>query len=174
MQELSQKLSELVQGGLFPNPITFIVQIISTIILFILLKKLVWKPMREFLDKRSAVIVDELDSAKRAREEAERIKLEYESKLSQAKKDALEMLDNAREQAELIKEEIINDAHKEAEYIINNANKQIEIERNKAEQELKTEIVDIAFSAMEKVLSENMDSSKNRELIDKFINEIGE
>ncbi len=174
MDELSKKLADLVEGGLFPNAITFITQVVSTLILFYFLKKLVWKPMEEFMAKRSSIIVNELESAKKARLEAEEMKLAYESEIKNAKNEALEILENARIQANQTKEQIISDAQREAEYKLELANKQIASERAKVEKELKSHVVDIAFSAAEKVLSEKIDDGKNRQLIDKFINEIGE
>ncbi|QVK17783.1 F0F1 ATP synthase subunit B [Mycoplasmatota bacterium] len=174
MGELSEKLSDLVRGGLYPNPITFLTQVIATLILFYLLKRWVWKPMREFLAKRSDVIVGELESAKQARIEAEKLKEEYTTDLNNAKDEAGRIIENARIQALETKEMMISEAEKEASYKLEKAKKDIEQERLKAEAELKTELIDIAFSAAEKLVDENIDDKKNRKLIDKFITEIGE
>lgn len=173
MGELSSKLSQLVEGGLYPNIITFLTQLIATVILFCFLKKWVWKPMQEYLAKRSNVIVDELESARLAKEEAFRMKEEYESELKQAKDEAKTIIMNAQEQAKLRREEIIAQAEKEAAYIIEMANKQIEQEKANVEKELKSQVVDLAFLAAEKILTENLDQDKNRHLIDKFLNEVG-
>jgi len=173
-KDIGEILRELVQGGLYPNPITFLTQVISTIILLYFLKRLVWKPMREFLKKRSDVIVGELEGAKKARLEAEAMKEEYLTDLKNAKNEAGSILDNARLQALETKEMIIAQAEKEAAYKFEKAEIQIEQERAKAEVELKGKLIEIAFSAAEKLVNENIDNQKNRTLIDKFINEVGE
>jgi len=173
MNELSNKLSQLVEGGLYPNIITFITQLIATVILFYFLKKWVWKPMQEYLAKRSDVIIDELESARMAREEAFRMKDEYEAELKQAKEEAKTILINTEEQAKARREEIIAQAEQEAAYIIEMTNKQIEQEKANVEKELKSQVVDLAFLAAEKILTENIDQDKNRNLIDKFLNEVG-
>ncbi len=172
--DISKRLSDLVQGGLFPNIITFLTQIISTLILFYFLKRLVWKPMQEFLAKRSDAIVGELEGAKKAHLEAESMKLKYENDLKSAQDKAGMILENARVQALETKEGIISEAQREAEYKIEKANKQILLEKSKVEQELKNQAIDIAFSAAEKLVNENIDDDKNRRLIDKFITEVGE
>jgi len=50
----------------------------------------------------------------------------------------------------------------------------MEKERTSMEAQLKNQLVDIAFSAAEKIVQDNFDNNKNRQLIDKFINEVGE
>ncbi len=172
LKELSEKLSNLVQGGLYPNLITFLTQIISTLILLYFLKRLVWKPMREFLAKRSEEIVGELEGARQARLDVEKMKEEYTSDLHNAKVEAGKIIDNARSQALDTKQEIIAEAEKVAAYKLDKAEKEIDLERSKIEKELKSHLIDIAFSAAEKLVNENIDDNKNRELIDKFIKEV--
>lgn len=172
MDLLRAKLGDLVTGGLFPNYITFITQILSTIILFLFLKNLVWEPMREFLAKRSNVIVGELESAKQARLEAEQMREEYVADLKHAKAEAANILENARKQALELKQQIVSEAEKEASYKLEKADKDINAERSRIEQELKSHVIDIAFSAAEKLVNENINDSKNRQLIDKFIKEV--
>jgi len=101
------------------------------------------------------------------------MKEEYESELKQAKDEAKTIIINAEEQAKARREEIIAQAEKEAAYIIEMANKQIEQEKANVEKELKSQVVDLAFLAAEKILTENLDQDKNRHLIDKFLNEVG-
>lgn len=174
LNEISQKLSDLVQNGLYPNLITFLTQIISTLILFLFLKRLVWQPMRDFLAQRSEVIVGELEGAKQARLDAEKLKEEYTADLKHAKDEAGKIVENARQRALETKENIISEAEREAQYKLEKAKKDIEQERSKAEEELKSQIIDIALSAAEKLVDENIDEMKNRKLIDKFIKEVGE
>lgn len=169
----SDTIKQIVDNGLIPNPITLIAQLLATFILFMVIKHWVWKPMTELLYKRQEVIVDELESAKRAREDADTLKLEYEEDLKKAKLNANEILEKAKVQALKQKEQIIFDAEKEVLYKLEKAEKDIELERSKAQAELKSEFVDIAFYAAEKLVNENIDKDKNKKLIDKFIEEVG-
>jgi|SRR5690554_196014 len=171
---MGDALRDIVNNGLLPNPITFIAQLISTFILFYFLKSKVWKPMQKFLAKRKEVIVGELESARNLNEEAKKNKELSEHDLIRVKEEALQVIENARSQAMYIREEIIKEAEKEAAYILEKAEKSIAQDKAKLESELKTQLVDIALIAAEKLVSENIDDSKNRQLIDKFINEVGE
>lgn len=171
---MKEVLDEIVKSGLFPNPITFIAQLISTFILFYFLKSKVWKPMQNLLEKRRETIVGELESAKALNEEAKKNKELSETELQNAKAEAISMIDNARVQALDVRDSIIKEAEEEAQYILEKAEKALEQERFKLEKELKGQVIDIAFIAAEKIVNDNIDESKNRELIDKFINEIGD
>jgi len=167
-------INDLVKSGLFPNPITLLAQLLATLFLFYILKNWIWIPMNEFLQKRQEVIIDELESARSAREQAENIHEEYKENLKNAKIEANYILENARIQGLETKDDIINKAEKEAAYKIEKAEKEIETERAKIEAELKAHVVEIALTAAEKLVKEVLDNKKNRQLIDQFIEEVGE
>lgn len=171
---MKELLEHIVQSGLLPNPITFVAQLISTVILFYLLKRLVWKPMQNFLDERKEVIVGELESAKASNEEAQRNKDETVKQLNEAKQQALNIVDAAKSQAVESKEIIIKEAEKEALYKLEKAEKEIEQDRRKAEKEIKARAIELAFVAAEKLINENVDNQKNQKMIEQFIDEVGE
>ncbi len=168
------KINDLVQSGLMPNPITLIAQLLATFIIFLAFKHWVWKPMNELISKRQSVIIDELESARQAKEEAASLRNEYEVNLEEAKIEANKIIDTAKSQALETKEQMIDEAEKEAAYKLEKAEKEIALERKKMQEELRAHLVDIAFSAAEKLVNENIDDDKNRKLIDQFIEEVGE
>ena len=59
-----------VQGALFPNILTIITQLVSTLIIFLAVKKFLWKPVKNILAKRSEKMQESLDSAFKQNEEA--------------------------------------------------------------------------------------------------------
>jgi F-type H+-transporting ATPase subunit b len=172
ISELGKMIEHLVKSGLIPNPITFSAQIIATIILFLVLKRFVWQPINEYLEKRQDLIVDELESATAAKNEAENMKQEYAADLKNAKDEANKIIENSRMQAKEEKDKILSSAEKEAAYKIKKAEQEIETNKAKVEAELKSQVVDIALMAAEKIVNKNIDNNQNRELIDKFIDEV--
>jgi F-type H+-transporting ATPase subunit b len=171
---MSDTLRQIVESGLLPNGITFLAQLISTLILFFGLKRFVWGPMQELLEKRKDVIVGELESAKSAREEAQELKDKYAVELNTAKEEANKIVENAKSHALESKQMIISEAEKEAAYKREKAEKDIQQERNSLEKEIKAQAIEIAFAAAEKLVNENMDDLKNRQMVEKFIEEVGE
>lgn len=170
---MAETLRQLIDNGVIPNPVSFVAQIISTIILFLFLKKLVWKPMQEFLEKRRQVIVGELESAKALNEEAQVKKEQIDSELANVKVEATRILENAKRQAELTKENIIEAAKNEASYLKEQAEKEIIKERLHAQAQLKEQAVEIGFAVAEKLIQKNLQNEYNQQMIENLIKEEG-
>ncbi|WP_427337917.1 F0F1 ATP synthase subunit B [Caloranaerobacter sp. DY30410] len=157
-----------------PELSSLVMQIIATIVLFLVLRHFLFKPVTEFLNARKEKIASDLLAANKNKEEAQNLKREYEMKIEASKKEAQEIIEAARRRGEEVREEIIKEAKKEAEAIIEKARKEIEREREKAVEELKEEVVTIAMLAASKVIDKNLDAKAHKEIINKFINEVGE
>lgn len=146
----------------------------NLLILYLIMKKIFFKPVRKMMLDRETEIKELYDGAEKTQSEADAMKLEYETKLENAKNEANEIVKSASHRAALKSEEIINDAHKEAASIIERADKQIEADKKTAENELKDELSGMAVSIAGKVLEEEIDPDKHKTLIDRFIDEMGE
>ena len=138
-------------------------QIINTVILFIVLKKILFKPVLNIIDSREE-----------AKNEGLALKAEYEQKLAVAKKEGQEIIKQATLRAEQKSDEIISTAKEEASNLKDRASKDIAQEREKVMNELKNDISSIAILAASKVIEEDIDQSKHEEMINKFIEEVGE
>lgn len=171
---LQDALNEVVKSSLFPNPWTFAAQIISTIILFLFLKSKVWKPMQEFLKKRSDVIIDELESARILNEEAQQNKEKLDKELDEIRIQTAQMMEEAKQQALNTKEVMIKAAEEEALYVKQKAEKDIARDRERAEANIKEQAVELAFAAAEKLIQKNLNTENNKKMIDDFIHELGE
>ena len=146
----------------------------NLLILYLIMKKIFFKPVRKMMLDRETEIKELYDGVEKTQSEADAMKLEYETKLENAKNEANEIVKSASHRAALKSEEIINDAHKEAASIIERADKQIEADKKTAENELKDELSGMAVSIAGKVLEEEIDPDKHKVLIDRFIDEMGE
>lgn len=105
------------------------------------------------IDARAARISDELNEAKRLREEAQALLASYKAKEAQAKKDAEDIVAQAKSEAELLKSEA---ARKLAEFV-DRRTKQAELKIQQAEQQATSDVrsaaADLAILAAGKVLS---------------------
>ncbi len=152
----------------------FIFQLINTFLLFIILKKLLFKPVLGIIEAREKDIRENLAQGEKAKNEGTSFKKEYESKLSTAKEQGQEIVKQATLRAEQKESEIISTAKQEANSIKEKASKDVEQERKKVMNEIKNDISDIALLAASKVIEKDIDKSKHKELIDNFIKEVGE
>lgn len=146
----------------------------NMLITFLILKKLLFKPVKKMIDDRQKEIADQYAEAERRRQEAEQAKLAYDQEIAQAKQKRDEIVREAAELAHRQERDILNAAREEAKAITAKAHSDISQERRKVFNEMKTEISDIAIEIAEKVTEKEIDSDKHRELINSFIDQIGE
>lgn len=144
---------------------------INLILLLILMKIFLFKPIRKMMEKRTQMVQDELDSAKKTREEAEQLREQYDNELGSAKDEAQKIIDKAHEDAETERAAIIKRSQEEAERIVADAGKTIENERKRVLAQAQTHIADLAVEAASRIIGENVDDEKNRRLVDKFLEE---
>ena len=149
-------------------------QIVNTIILFIVLRKILFKPVLNIIDSRENAIKEDIATGEKAKNEGLALKAEYEKKLSTAKSEGQEIIKQATIRAEQKSEEIISNAKEEANILKDRANKDIAQEKEKVMNELKNDISSIAILAASKVIEKDIDQAKHEEMINKFIEEVGE
>ncbi len=150
------------------------IQIINTIILFWALTKILFKPVLNIIDARENAIKEDIATGEQAKNEGLALKAEYEQKLAVAKEEGQEIIKQATLRAEQKSDEIISTAKEEANSLKERANKDIAQEKEKVMNELKNDISSIAILAASKVIEKDIDQAKHEEMINKFIEEVGE
>ena len=151
-----------------------LVSLLNLVILFLILKKFLYKPVKNVLKSRQETIDKKYDEASDYLSEAEKTKNELEEKLSKAEETADEIINEATEVAQRRKEKIVKEAHDEADIIIRQAKNEAELEKKKAESEIKEQIIDVSLALSEKLIEREIKEKDHRELIDSFITQIGE
>lgn len=148
---------------------TFIFTVLNFLVLYWLLKKLLFKPVTGYMQNRSRRIREQLENAERKLKEAHALKSQYEKDLAQSQQKAEAIINEARERAKTEYERIKADALKEAQKILENSRSQIKEERKRVTQELKSQVSSLALKAAAKVIEENMDTRRNRKLVESFL-----
>ena len=161
-----------VQGALFPNLLTLLTQLLSTLIIFLAVKKFLWKPVKNILAKRSEKIQESLDSAFKQNDEATKNLQESKKELDEAKLTSKEIIDSARTEANNLKTEIINDAKKQAQDKFDQAESRIEQRKSEVYDELHDEMVNVAMAAVSKLLEDKATSEDDKKALDKYIKEV--
>ena len=147
--------------------------IINFIILLAILKHFFFNKVKTIIDEREAYINEQLDSAEEAAEKARMIAVNNQRELQMAKEKGKKITEEQKRKAELVYSEIVSDANNEAKIIMERAKVEIEREREKVEFGLKKEAIDLAIELSKKVIEQNINEEKNRELINEFISEVG-
>ena len=155
-------------------PWTIIVQLVNLLLLFLLLKHFLFKPIQTILDKRASEIQQDYDDASKASAEAKALREEYETRMAEAKSEASEIVKAATRKAQTHGEEIVLDARNQANRMLEKADAEIEQEKKKAMNELKNEISGIAVDIASKVVEREINEKDHEALIQEFIKGVGE
>ncbi len=155
-------------------PWTFIAQICNLFIQLWLIKKFLFKPISEVLEKRRKLTDDELKGAREAKEKADAMKKEYESSLSNAQAEAANIVSSAQKEAQSKADKIVKDAEEQAAQVKARAEADIEQEKKKAINEAKDTIGGLAMDIAGKVVEKEINENDHKKLIDEFINNVGE
>lgn len=147
---------------------------IAVFVMFLFLSYMLFNPVREMLKKRQDKVKNDIDSAEKSREDAAKLKEEYENRLREIHKEEDAILSAARQKALENETKIIDQAKAEAANIIERANHQAELEMKKAQDEIKKEIITVASMVAGKAVSEKLDIEIQDSLIDDTLKEIGE
>ena len=155
-------------------PWTFIAQICNLFLQVYLIKRFMFKPINQMLEKRKAMADAEIQDAVKAKEEAQDMKAEYEQNMLEAKNKANEILTSAQKTAALQSEEMLREASSQAASIKAKAENDIAQEKRKAVNEIKDEIGGMAMEIAGKVIEREISEEDHAKLIDEFIANVGE
>jgi len=151
-----------------------IISLLNLLILFMILKKFLYKPVKKVLAERQAIVDNSLKNAKKAEKDAKKAKKTYEEKLAAAQTEANEILKEANKKAEKRSDKIVANAKKKADDIVRQAQNDAKLEKQKAQSEIRHEITEVSTLLTEKLLEREINSDDHRGYINSFIEKIGE
>ncbi|MCR5484933.1 MAG: F0F1 ATP synthase subunit B [Clostridiales bacterium] len=152
-------------------PMDLILNILNIVLLFVIVRALVWKPVKKFLDARNEKLKKAAESAAADKAEALETKSKYEALIADIEKTAAETEEKAKKEAGMQAEKIIADAEKKAEDIKSDALKSAEDEKTRALENMRSDVVDLAFSISEKLIERNIKDGDNMKIAEKFFDE---
>ncbi len=151
-----------------------LISLTNLVLLFLILKKFLFKPVNKVLDQRQKAIDEQYAAAESAELQAKESRDSWEKKLSQADDQANSIIQEATDNAKHRGEKLIAEAKERADGIIRMAQSEAELERQKATDGIKREIVEVSGALTEKMLEREINTEDHRELIDSFIEKIGD
>jgi F-type H+-transporting ATPase subunit b len=142
-------------------------------ILVVLLGKFAWKPILESVEAREKGIKAALDDAAAKQAQAAKLLEEHKAQIADARRQASELIAEGRAAAETVRKSIEEKARVEAQGMIDRARTEIERERDAAIDTLRKESVDLALAAASKLMQQNLDQAKDRQLVERYLGELG-
>ncbi len=154
------------------NVWTDILTIVNLLILCLILKHFLYKPVKEMLNKRRQEVEDTYRRAGEAEAAAQQTKAQYEAQMANAKQEANALMQEASRRAQSRSEEIVAEAKQNAAHIVQKAEERIETEEKQARSKMKQEISGVAFAAAEKILQKELSPDDHRQLLDDVIGDL--
>lgn len=146
-------------------------QLINFTIVVLLIRWLIYTPIKNIFEQRREKIAAGLAEAELAREEAAAQRAEFETQLAAEREASQARLREAVSRSEEAAERRLAEANAEAEEILARARAEAEQTRGQALAGLQGDIADLALMAAAKVVSEEIDEQKHRSLVDSFLKE---
>lgn len=143
------------------------------LVLLILLSQFALKPLLRVMKQRQDHIEVELKKAEEARLEATKLIQDNQAAIVAARQEANAIVDRARTVSEREGAEIVAAARKEAERVRDQALAEINRERELAINALKEEVSKLSVAIAAKVIEKEIDETKNRELVDQYLSQVG-
>ena len=150
-----------------------IASLCNLLILTLIVKKFLFKPVKKIIDTRRAAIDADYEQAAAARAEAEENRLNYEAAMAAAEQTSGQIIADATRMAEHRSSEIVAEAREKATELRRQAEADAILERKKAEDDIRREIADVSTQLTGKLLQREINEEDHRALIDSFLQEIG-
>ncbi len=151
-----------------------VINIGSIVVLFLIVKKLAYKPVKKFMDERAArVNALKADAEAREKEAQEKID-EYTVLLAESEKAKSEAIKQGEKQALEESELIIANAKDKAKSIVDNANKKAQEKYDSAVEEANDYIVNLTIDASSHLLKREITDEDNKKIVKDFLDSIGD
>lgn len=161
-------------GGLYDinTGLSFWTLVVFGILVF-LLGKFAWGPILGAVEAREQGIQSALDEAASRNAEAAKLLAEHKEQLADARRQANELIAEGKTAGDKVRRDIEEKARVEAQGIVDRARAEIVRERDAAIDALRKESVELALAAASRLMQENLDQAKDRQLVERYLSEMG-
>ena len=156
------------------NPWTALFILLNTLTIFFVARKFLFNPVMKIITERQQEIDDLYAGANSAKTEAEALRSEYQAQLSDARSTSERIVKEAVARGHAREEDIIRKANADAAAILDKASADIAQEKKKAINDAKNEISGLAMAIAGKVVERELNTADQTDLINRFIEELGE
>lgn len=146
-----------------------IAQVANFIVLLVILRFTLYKPILGMLDERRKRISEGLNAAESARAEASAAQANLQSQMEQARRDGQEIIANSQAIATRLQAEAREQSSRDRETALERARVEIQQERDRAIAELRREFADITVTAAERVIGQSLDRQAHERVIDETL-----
>jgi len=152
--------------------VTFVITIINIVVLFLILRAVLFKPVTKFMAEREKRVQDSIEQSEKDKNQAKALLAQYEAQLKTAETEAEAILKAARENARQEADKIIADGRVSMEETLANTRRQLEMEHQSAMANFRKEAAALVVAATGRLLDREIKSEDSKSYADKLLGEI--
>jgi F-type H+-transporting ATPase subunit b len=143
------------------------------VLLMFVLSRYAFGPITAAVEAREKALEAAIESANRDRDAAAKLLKEHQAAIDAARGEAQKIIADGRAVGEKMRSDMLEVTRKEQQDMLERARREIENEKDKAIIQLRREAVDLALAGASKVIEQNLESQKNRQLVESYLASIG-
>lgn len=149
--------------------LTLIAHIVNIAVLFLVLRFLLYKPIKNFMENRANSYTQREEDVSKAEKRAKDLKEKYEEQIKNAELESENIVLDSRKDANKRADEIIKQAREQAHEMLELARKEIQEERANAKILMREEVANLAVSIAGRILEREVSAEDNKQIIDTFL-----
>ena len=157
--------------GMF-NPLSILLHVVNAAILLVALYFLLYKPVRKYMNARSAGVAKELQDVLDAQEQLRLEQNKAQDEIQAARKQAADVVAQSVAQAQEQAQQILEDAHSDADMAIKRARTESEFMRKNARNEMRDEVANLSVILAGKILQREVKQDDHAKLVDDFLKKV--
>jgi F-type H+-transporting ATPase subunit b len=154
------------------DPKVILLQIIAFIILYLVLRRFLFRPLFAVMAERSQEIAEGLEAGERNKEALTRLEEERQRVLAGAREEGREQVRQAVKEADEARDRMVAEAREEAQQIRARGHEAVEREREQAALTLRQQVVDLAILAASRAVLQRLDERGHRRAVEDFISRL--
>jgi len=153
-------------GGIMsPKPGLMFWTLVTFVTVLIILRAFAWKPLMQSLEKRENTIREAIESAQRAKQEAETLLKQYQEKVASAQAEVKNLIQEGQKAAQAQKEAMIKEATEECQRIRERSENELKLAKEKAVQEIFQVAADLSIAISTKLIQKSLDQNEQNRII---------
>lgn len=150
---------------------TFAFQIVNFAVLLFILRRLLFKPVREIMEKRRALAAKTMDEAEKARKEAEELRAAHQAQVEAFRQQHARRMEELEAEVAREREKRLGEALREIELVIAKERALFDADKKRCSAEIKALALESAEAFSANILRDVADESLHRALYRKLLGE---
>lgn len=151
-----------------------LISLINLLIMYLILKKFLFGPVKVILETRQKQVDDIYGEAQQKRDSAETMRQEYEEKLATARDEADGIVRTAQQTAQRRSDAMVSEAAEQVSHMKQKAASEIAQEKKQMLSDVRSEISDIAVEIATRIVGREVRKEDHESFVDEFIRNVGE